>query len=378
MLRRQATATIAILIVGLALAAGCESASGAGKNDPGQTDADADSDTDTDADADADSDADGDTDEELIPDCSACPGVGTTLDHLRCAIDLCDDDVLLSHEYASLTATNQTKIARSRAGVTRFGDAGNALAPLLGDSYALMASGFAVPSSPPDNYDHNQILSGTLLQPDGPGVTDPFAPSEVYKAYDVMEWRLHLEAPATAHGFRVHYVFFSVEYDEYVGNAFNDKFYVFLEAPSTNGGQRTVINFTECRPGIAQPDFTCPAGHPWCEEGEEYCYIAINSALSECCWYDGCTTMDQNTDISGTGFECGTHDVDYVGDYSMGFTYGSSTGWLYTEWPVEPGEEFDLIFHIHDTADAILDSEVILDKFVFLQSADAGTGPVVE
>ena len=380
MMQRQANAVLVVLVAGLALCAGCESASDAKKNDPGQTDADtdADSDADADADSDADGDSDSDTNEEIIPDCSGCPGVGTTLEHLRCAIDLCDDAVLLSHEYASLTAVNQVKIDKSRAGVTRFGDMSNELAPLLGDSYALMASGFAVPSSPPDNYDHNQILSGTLLQPDGPGVVDSFAPSEIYKAYDAMEWRLHLKAPETAHGFRVHYVFFSVEYDEYVGNAFNDKFYVFLEAQSTNGGARTVINFTECRPNIDQPDFACPADLPWCEEGEEYCYIAINSALSECCWYDGCTTMDQNTDISGTGFECGTADVDYVGDYSMGFTYGSSTGWLYTEWPVEPGEEFDLIFHIHDTADAILDSEVILDKFVFLQSADAGTGPVVE
>jgi hypothetical protein len=112
---------------------------------------------------------------------------------------------------------------------------------------------------------------------------------------------------------------------------------------------------------------------PGCEEGDQLCYVTINSALSECCWYDGCTTMAENTDISGTGFECGTEDVDYVGDYSMGYTYGSSTGWLVTEWPVEPNEEFTITFHLHDTADSLLDSEVILDKFVFVTEADAGT-----
>jgi hypothetical protein len=61
----------------------------------------------------------------------------------------------------------------------------------------------------------------------------------------------------------------------------------------------------------------------------------------------------------------------------MGFTYGSSTGWLYTEWPIEPNEEFTITFHIHDTADAILDSEVILDRFIFVKDPDPGTGPVV-
>ena len=147
-------------------------------------------------------------------------------------------------------------------------------------------------------------------------------------------------------------------------------------APSTNGGARTVINFTQCRPD-APPDYTCPADMPACTEGDQLCYVAINSALSECCWYDGCTTAADNTDITGTGFECGTEATDYVGDYSYGFTYGSSTGWLYTEWPVDPGEEFSITFHLHDTADSILDSEVLLDKFVFVGDPDPGTGVVV-
>ena len=43
---------------------------------------------------------------------------------------------------------------------------------------------------------------------------------------------------------------------------------------------------------------------------------------------------------------------------------------------VEPDEEFDITFHVHDTADSILDSEVILDKFVFLKEATPGTVPI--
>ena len=317
--------------------------------------------------------------EVILPDCSACPSVGTTLENMRCAVDLCDDSVFLGQTYTSPTITRADRLDRTRAAVERFGSWANDLAPLYpetGGSYALMASGWAVPSDPVDAYDHNQSPSGTLLNPDGPGVPDPHAPGE-YPSYDVIEWSLTLRAPDDAHGFQVHYVFFSVEYDEYVGREFNDKFYMLLDASSTEGMTHPIINYTDCRPGVDHSDFTCPADFPGCGEGEELCYIAINSALSECCWYEGCTTMGSNTDITGTGFECGTADVDYVGDYSMGFTYGSSTGWLVTEWPVEPGETFTITFHLHDTADSILDSEVILDKFVFVRDADPGTGPVL-
>ena len=61
------------------------------------------------------------------------------------------------------------------------------------------------------------------------------------------------------------------------------------------------------------------------------------------------------------------------GQLSDNANTGSSTGWLMTQWSVEPNEEFNLIFHIHDTSDGILDSEVILDAFQFLGEADPGT-----
>lgn len=321
-----------------------------------------------------------DTDpEEILPDCASCPAVGTQLEHLRCAVDLCDDNVFISQEYASPTCANEKKVASSRAAVSRFGSAANDLVPLfplVDGSYALMATGKAVPGTPVGNYDHSAALCSSVLAPDGPSVPDPYAPAE-FPSYDVVEWTLHLVAPAEAHGIKIHYIFFSEEYDEYVGREFNDKFYMLLNGASTTAGQDQIINFTQCRPNVATPDFICPDGQLGCTEGSGYCYIAVNSALSECCWVDGCTTASTNTDITGTGFECGTAAQDYVGDYSMGFTYGSSTGWLATTWPVQPGEELTLTFHLHDTADSILDSEVIIDKIVFVKEAIAGTVPVL-
>ncbi len=302
--------------------------------------------------------------------------MGTDLGNLRCAIDLCDDDVFIEQDYTSPTIVNTNGLTQSRAAVVRFGDPTNELAPLLNGSYALVSSGIA------DSTNHDTILNDSqMVDPNGNSVNDPFA-QEDNKAYDVVEWRLRLKAPAKARGFRVYYVFFSEEYDEFIGNVFNDKFYIFLEAASTNNGERTVINFTECREPETYSDFACDgqmAEDEICEQGKKYCYIAINTALSECCWYQGCPNQTKpNTDISGTGFSCGTEDVDYIGEFSEGYKYGSSTGWLYTTWPIEPSEEFEIIFHVHDTADAILDSEVIIDKFIFIEeSEEAGTGPVV-
>ncbi len=300
------------------------------------------------------------TSEPIVPECTDCPGVGNSLEHMLCAIDLCDEDVVLDQEYTSPTVPNKTDT--TRAAVVRFGDPTNHLAPLLNDSYTLMATG------PASGVLHDNALGGLL---GGKSVPDPF--DKQHPTYDVMEWRLHLKAPAEADGFQIHYVFFSEEYDEYVGSQYNDKFYVFIEAASTNDFTRTVINFTACRNPNGYHDFVCTAEQAErniCVEGEKYCYIAINTALSECCWYGGCPQGTWSTNISGTGFVCAASEL---ADSS---SRGSSTGWLVTEWPIEPGEEFDIIFHIHDTSDGQLDSEVILDKFLFVKNVQAGTAPV--
>ncbi len=335
------------------------------ENNNGASDSDNDVDTDTDTDADTDTDTDGEfswSDSAIVADCSNCSGVGKTLDDLLCSIDLCfDEDVVIDHDNISPTGAISLDAFE---GVERFGDDTNDLEPLLGGSYALMATGATQPD----------IHSGAL---GGNSTKDPFSKNKNRFIYDVMEWRLHLRAPIGVRGFRVHYVFFSVEYDEFVGSQYNDKFYIFIEAPSTNDGERTVVNFTECRNPDNYSDFTCEAGMSTCDEGDKYCYIAINTALSECCWKNGCPDKtEDNTDISGTGFECGTKKQDDISLTGNGGLYGSSTGWLRTEWPVEPGEEFDVIFHIHDTSDTNLDSEVIIDKFEFIGNADPGTAPV--
>jgi hypothetical protein len=194
---------------------------------------------------------------------------------------------------------------------------------------------------------------------DGPGCDeDPIR--------DAVELRLLLNAPVDAKAFRVSYAFFSEEFDDYVDST-DDSFYIVLEAGSTNGGEPTVINYGPCRESSAQVDFVCQEGDYGCEEGEEYCYISLVSDFAECCWYEGCPDGTAETHITGTGFECAA-SVEQDGS-----DFGSSTGWLQTSWPVEGDEIFALTFHVHDSIDAIYDSEVIIDAFEFLTSEELGT-----
>ena len=363
-------AAVSLLI--LVFAMGCDSVQMLAFPGPGDTDFDAATDSDSDTDTDGDSDADAGP---IVMDCSSCPAVGPSLDNMACAVDLCDTDVVIDNSYDSPgefdtdTDTNWGCVLEDTyEAVARFGIDENHLEPKLNGSYTLMASGPATGTAHSTWCDG---MSGSLA--------DPWSSDGCY-IHDVMEWKLKLKAPDNAKSFRFKYVFFSEEYDEYISSLFNDKFYVILEAPSTNAGDATVINFTECRKPDIYHDFICGPQHNDCTLGEEYCYIAVNSALSECCWYpagsiyeldagtdEPCPDGFASTDIAGTGYECAAS-----WDFDSAQT-GSSTGWLQTAWPIMGGETFTITFHIHDTNDGIFDSEVIIDAFQFLQTTASGT-----
>ncbi|MDD5306589.1 MAG: choice-of-anchor L domain-containing protein [Deltaproteobacteria bacterium] len=290
---------------------------------------------------------------EITFDCSWCAHTGITPGAMLCAFEACDPDYAFDSFFISPT---NTPIVGTHAAVKRFGVATNGLAPKGEDSYALLATGPALGTS------HSIDLGGIAG-------ADPYA-NDDYPApiYNAMEWSIVLKAPKKARGFSFNYVFFSEEYDDFVGTSYNDKFYVFLESESTNGGKKTIINFTSCRQPALYNDFLCPSDATYCEPKEPYCYIAINSAYSDCCWYNNCPNPQPKTDIAGTGFECAASSAD------DGLAHGSSTGWLKTSWPIRPEEQFKLTFHVHDTNDGSYDSEVILDNFHFLsRKPDTGT-----
>ena len=261
------------------------------------------------------------------PDCTGEPCTGQSIEALLCGLDLCYPglDVV---QGAAIESPSDTPTADAWSVVSHFGSATNDLAPKAGSSYVLLATGPALGT------DHNVTLGG------GP-VPDPYAVG-VLQTYDNVEIALTLTAPDGVVGFSLRYVFFSVEYEEFVGKVFNDRFYIVLTAPTTTGGYPSVINAAACSNPQTVFDFA--------EGGEKWCFIAVNSVFSEAC-------PAAPTDIGGTGFECAPIAL------FDGPTTGSSTGWLETSWPIEPGETFELRFHVHDTGDGGWDSEVILDDF---------------
>jgi hypothetical protein len=384
--RRWPLAALAVLLS----AAGCDRSSllaVAGDTDA-STETSADSDTDTFPSVDSDTEG-----AAIEMDCSGCDGVGGTLDEMLCAIDLCEQQWVVGAVYSSLRPLVGEADTDGGDGcvredtyeaVARFGGAGNDLAPKLNGSYALMSTGLAAPS---DNYlaCWDPYSTAPEYDPNTDELCDDGVGGHVpCPIWDAMEWRIVLEAPPGAKSFRFKYVFFSAEYDEYISAKFNDKFYVFIEAPSTNDGARTIINFTECRDRDVKYDFVCGAEHYYCTIGEKYCFVAVNSAFSECCWYPNGSSHAPNpgdppcpdgfatTDIAGTGFSCA------VGSSTDSSSTGSSTGWLQTSWPIDGGETFALTFHIHDSYDPYFDSEVLIDAFEFLTTADRGTRVVIE
>ena len=270
---------------------------------------------------------------EFEPDCEGLQCTGHTVDAYLCSLEVCYDDLLVSAGFFSPTNSN---LDPAWEAVSHFGSPGNDLQAWAGGSYALLAAGKATGTS------HSGGLGGGSVQ-------DPYA-KDGYATYDNVEFQIVLKAPMGALGLSIDYIFFSEEYEEYIGSSFNDKFYIFLQAPVTTQGQKIVINTTACSNPNGYFDFVDG-------EGNKQCYVAINTAFSEPC-------SNPVTDISGTGFQCG----------NGGSANGSSTGWLSTSWPIEAEETFTLTFHIHDASDAIYDSEVILDNFKWLgEPFDPGT-----
>ncbi len=387
---------IGIALVSAAVLFGCDQATlvAVSGMDSGVVDTETNSEvgTDTNSDTGIDINTDISTDDGIIDmDCSECEQVGSTLDHLACAIDLCDEDVVLSNTYTSpeplIGDTDPSAgctLEDTYEAVTHFGNPSNDLVPKLNGSYVIMATGIAEPSDnstqcwPYDTVTNHPDPFSSDLCPDGMG-SHMSCPT-----WDVMNWTLQLKAPIDARSFRFKYVFFSAEYDEYISATYNDKFYVIIEAQSTKAGVPTVINFTQCRDPSVFSDFTCGDEDYNCVVGDSYCYVAVNSALSECCWYPNesfyapnpddppCPGGQGLTDITGTGFGCA---VSAAADSASS---GSSTGWLRTVWPVDGGEIFTLTFRIHDSIDSAFDSEVIIDSFEFLTTTDHGTHVVIE
>jgi hypothetical protein len=219
---------------------------------------------------------------------------------------------------------------------------------------------------PQDNCNFLIMSSGLVKNPDPQsgelmdlgiwGAPDPAPVPDGAEVNDLTQFELQLRVPGNAKGFSFDFIFFSVEYPEFVCSVFNDTFYALvIDDPGLNGGARTNISYDQ--------------------EGNE---ITVNNGFFEYPPY-------WSLEITGTQYEIpeawqpGCND-----DPSIGCTApnpcpsykGSTTGWLRTTAPATPGADITLIFSIHDEGDSILDSAVIVDNFRWQTVPIDGPGTV--
>lgn len=141
------------------------------------------------------------------------------------------------------------------------------------------------------------------------------------ECHDLTQIVLRLRVPANAEGLAFDFLFLSTEYPEWVGSEFNDTFYAMLK-DETAGGPRNNISFDTNNKAITvNNDFFTPGAQ----------------------------------DLTGTGYQGSD---------------ASSTPWLTTRAPVEPGSLIEIIFSIHDEGDGILDSAVVIDNFRWVKDVD--------
>jgi len=131
-----------------------------------------------------------------------------------------------------------------------------------------------------------------------------------------------IQVPQYANSFSFNFNFLSREYPEWVGQAYNDTFEVWLDSQSYQGQ-------------IVFDAF----GNP----------VTVNNALF---------AVTNPADLVGTGF-----DQD------------GATGWVTTIAPCTGGETMTVSFEIYDVADGVWDSAVMIDNFQFAEDPPPGDGP---
>lgn len=267
-----------------------------------------------------DNDCDGLIDEALEPcvaDIDASPAMA-----FAAALDICNEV-----RSATIPAISDD---RSRAILSTFGDT---YVPVMGDSFAVLSTGFSGDANSLGYDDHSSNLgfANQTAHPDQQPAGGTCGGADEDIVNDYSEVTLTLKVPANAQAFSFDFNFMSIEFAEWVCSNFDDTFLVMLESEAFTGnvsfdsqGNRVSINvgfFNVCLTDPSYPDET-----------------------AEC---------TGEADLLGTGYE----------HTDSGGAGGGGTGWLTTTAPVVPGEKIRLSFMIFDEGDHSLDSTVLIDNF---------------
>jgi hypothetical protein len=172
---------------------------------------------------------------------------------------------------------------------------------------------------------------------------------------DMIDLKLVLIAPSDATGFQFDFDFYSSEWPNYECSNFNDAFVAYLQSAATtdnisfdSNGNPVAVNidfFDRCTPGT--PVGCLRSNGP--NSDPPLSTAACSAGVAE---------------LGGTGF--GDTDQTQCAGGNVQATLGGATGWLTTQAPIQPGEQFTLDFMIWDAGDGYLDSSVLVDHFQWI------------
>lgn len=255
-----------------------------------------------------DNNCNGQTDETAAAVCDASLGGGTDAEYAK-AIDLCTGVV------SSTFTTLSDPLARSilpKFGTKNLPQAGTRLVA-LSTGVALpedVTSGFVAPQTGKNWNKTSSFPTGSQCKTAATG------------AFDLIEWKLVLTVPTSAHSFSFDLFYFSSEYPEYLASQFSDHLLVLLDSQGLKGN----VLFDDT--------------------GD--CFGATTGLFQVC---KGCAKGDAA--LAATGYE--------IAD-TAGAEAGGGTGWMTAAAPVTPGETITLRFLLFDVGDGVFDTAVLLDR----------------
>jgi hypothetical protein len=276
------------------------------------------------------------------------------------AIELCQTATETDRRWGVISARWTTPDGKGKPG----SDLLHGVLPNLGPSYAprqgksllALASGVARATGQPGaTRDCSDSLpAGSTDLPEGfenRSSSCDFGDEES-SVVDAVALEIKLRVPSNAAAVSFDSAFFTDEYPDFICSIFNDFFQVIVTPKRTGAGKEGNVVFDldgnsvsvnnsllrVCTPGEhGGKNFTCPLG-PSSLEG---------------------TGID---DCAGSALLPG----GIFGDFdNMRGGYGASTGWLNTQFAVQPGEVITLRFAIWDSGDSALDSVSIIDHMRF-------------
>ena len=257
-----------------------------------------------------DNNCNGQTDEVAATVCDA--NILTSGDaDFATAIDLCSG--VVSSTFTTLSD------AKARSIQPKFGPKN---LPQLGNRLVALSTGVALPE---DATAFVAPQSGTdwgksSAYPAGSSCKTPGT-----EAHDLVEWKLVLTVPASAHSLDFDFFYLSSEYPEYLASQFSDHLLVLLDSKSMKGN----VLFDDT--------------------GD--CFTATAGLFKVC---KGCPLGDAL--LAGTGYE-------QPDSSTTGGEIGGGTGWMTVGAPVTPGETITVRFLLFDEGDGIYDTTVLLDRF---------------